>query len=682
MKNYPFAKPKAFSYTHLDTEIEDPYRHLQELEAEDTQNIIQEENRHFLKDFGEESSSYQSIFSELKEKVKEEDSDVPEKIEYYYYYSRSLPEKEYELHCRKKDSLESPEEIYFDENEWAKDYNFFDLGSLELDSSQQKAIACIDSSGDEVYEAYFLELDKNTKRKLSLQSIASDIEWTNDSKAFYYLKLDESLRPYQCYRFSVETEESELIYEESDPEYFLGLSSSKNEHFIFIEAHGSISSEIHFLEAKDAKSKPVCFAKRQNSVEYYLGHHRDSWVILSNHELQNFALYTCPEKSFSRDSWTSILDSSEHKYISDFEVFDSHLVAYTRENAKDKVEFYFWDKKHWEELSLPEDCYHIESADNSNYKTDVFNYTYSSMTTNPRYLRYHFDSRDTECIKKYEVPKHYRESDYESLRVFVEVRDGQKVPVSILWNKNFPLEKAKAAYIYSYAAYGFSMDCGFDRKIISLCDRGIAFVQVHARGGSDLGRAWYEDGKFLKKKNTFFDVNDVSHWLIQNYPNLTDSLILSGGSAGGLLVGACINLEPKLYKLAILNVPFVDVLNTMLDTSQALTALEYDEWGNPNEEEYFKEIKSYSPYDNIQSEKYPIVLSLAAISDQRVRYWEALKYTQKLRSLAKNPEDIYLYINTSSGHTGASGRYEYLKEIAMEYNFILTKLNLPIEKDI
>lgn len=673
MTKYPIAEKLPVDKSHLEHNWVDNYAWLEDLKTNPkVRDLIDSENEYYFSVNPKDSPLYNELFNELKEKVKEEDEDVPEKIEHYYYYSKTLKSCEYEVHCRKKDSLDSPEEIYFNENEWAKNHEYFDLGALELDSTHQRAIACMDTTGDEVYDTYLLNLKDNSYKRLGLDKIASDIEWANDGSCFYYLRLENNFRPYQCYRYDLASGNSELVYEESNPEFFVGLSSSKDEKYIFIESHGSITSEIYYLEAKDANTEIKIFAERKETWEYYLGHHEDKWIILSNHEEQNFAIYECSKENPSPGNWKKILSGNKDLYLSDFEILKSKLIVFERSMAQDRIRLYDWQSGVSTLVDQPEDCYYLESGDNSNYDIPYFHYTYSSMTQSAQYIRLHFDSMKKEVLKTYEVPKHYDANNYECKRIFVEARDSKKIPVSILWNKNYPLEKAKAAYLYAYGAYGSSMDCSFDRKILSLMDRGIALIQIHARGGSDLGREWYEDGKFLNKKNTFYDVNDCAHYFASQYPNLKNKLILSGGSAGGLMVGACLNLEPALYNLAILNVPFVDMINTMLDEDQALTALEYDEWGDPRQEEYFKEMLSYSPYDNIKKASYPKCLAIAGLSDPRVMYWEALKWTQKMREHTKTPENIFLYTNTSSGHGGSSGRYEYLKEVALEFSFIIS----------
>ena len=455
----------------------------------------------------------------------------------------------------------------------------------------------------------------------------------------------------------------------------MSLSSTKDEKYILIESHGSVDSEIYSLDANKSDAIPRLFLKRQKDVEYYLEYHDTNWLILSNFEVENFAIYTTANvENQDTADWTKIITGTDSLYLSDFESFKSHLVVYERENALDKIRLYNWSDRSSSYISQPEECYHLDSGNNSNYESEEFHYLYSSLTRSAQYISYHFNTGEKKVLKSFEVPKHYEPDDYQSKRLWIETRDGKKLPLSLLWHKNYPPEKAKAAYFYAYAAYGYSLDCGFDRKLLSLIDRGFIYVGVHARGGSDLGRSWYEDGKYLNKKNSFNDVIDAGNYISKTYPNLKNSSFLSGGSAGGLLVGACINQSPKLFKKAILNVPFVDVVNTMLDTSQALTALEYEEWGSPEEEAYFKEMLSYSPYENIKQEFYPKCLIIAGVNDQRVKYWEALKYAQRLRATCKNPEDIFLYMNTSSGHSGSTGRYEYLKEYALEYNFLLSNM--------
>ena len=672
---YPIAKKQDHSFQHLGESFNDEYHWLRMYpENPEVEKLIQDENQYFFQNFPKEDLQ-EKIFEELKAKQPKSDMDVPEKIDSYFYYSRTEENKEYEIHCRKKDSLDNPEEVYFDENEFAKK-EYFDLGCLEIDSNHQTAIYGIDDSGDEVYKLFKIDLISRETQSLNIENSSGDIEWVNKQNYIYYIEQDDSLRPFRLIRLNLTDMSSETIFEENDPEYFLSLSSSKDENYIFLESHGSITSEIYYLDANIANAQLNLFQKKQRGIEYYIDHREGSFLQLSNEEEQNFALYVVDKNKETKEK---IYSGSESIYLNDFEVFKNFIVLYLKEDAKEIIEFLSFNNNFWqtERLEMPEDCYHISAGDNSNFDVAYFHFVYSSMTSSPCYYRYHLKDKKWQLLKEYAVTGSYNKSNYLCRREKIKSRDNKEIPISILHHKDYPLEKATGIYFYVYGAYGSGMDCGFSRNILSLVDRGISYCILHVRGGNEMGRAWYEDGKFLNKKNTFYDIIDCAKNIKKRYPNLEDKMILSGGSAGGLSVGASINLEPDLFSIAILNVPFVDVLNTMLDTTQALTALEYEEWGNPNEKEYFQEIRSYSPYNNIQnSKRYPACLAIASLYDQRVRYWEALKWIQRLRAKVSNPEEQYLFMNTDAGHSGSSGRYEYLKELALEFDFIFKRLEI------
>ncbi|MEC9281362.1 MAG: prolyl oligopeptidase family serine peptidase [Bdellovibrionota bacterium] len=672
---FPKAKKIDHSFEHLGESFNDEYHWLRNHpENEVIAELIEKENTYFFNHFPKEGLQSQ-LFEELKNKQPKADMDVPEKIDNFFYYSRTEENKEYEIHCRKKDSLENPEEIYFDENEFAeKDY--FDLGCLEIDSLHKNAIYAVDDSGDEVYKLFHLNLVDRNITNLNINNSSGDVEWINKENYIYYIEQDESLRPFRLMRMNLSNMQKETIFEEAEPEYFLSLSSSKDENYIFVESHGSITSEIYYLDANDTKAELISFQEKIRGVEYYIDHRDGYFLQLSNEEEQNFALYLLDKNKTKKQK---IFSGSESLYLNDFEVFKDFVVLYIKEDAKEFIEFLKPINGEWksERISMPEDCYHISAGDNSNFDVPYFHFVYSSLTTSPSYYRYHLSTKKWELLKEYKVPGGYDKKNYLCKREKIKSRDNKEIPVSFLYHKDYPLEKAKGIYLYVYGAYGSGMDCGFSRNILSLVDRGIAYCILHVRGGNELGRAWYEDGKFLNKKNTFNDIIDCAKNIKSRFKNLENKLILSGGSAGGLSVAASLNQEPELFSVAILNVPFVDVLNTMLDTSQALTALEYEEWGNPNENEYFQEIKSYSPYNNIQNgKKYPSCLAIASLYDQRVRYWEALKWIQRLRDRVQNPSEQYLFMNTEAGHAGSSGRYEYLKELALEFDFIFKQLEI------
>ncbi|MFK8137009.1 MAG: S9 family peptidase [Bdellovibrionales bacterium] len=666
------AEKKDHFYEIHGLKINDPLHWLREKENPSVEALIDCENQ-FTKEFLKPTEKLQEqIYKEIRGRIKEEDQDVPVKIGNYWYYNRSETNKEYAIHCRRGLDINSPEQIILDENILAKNLEYFELGSLALSPDHKKIAFTTDTKGDEIYQLTVKDLDSE-KTIFSFESnLSGGLEWYEDNESLLLVDMNEELRPNSCFSLNIHTKLRKDIYVEDDPEHFVSISKTKNDKYLFIESHGKITSEYHFSSSKDASALFVCFQKREKGHEYYVGAHQDSFYILSNISSKEFEIFKCEHTKTDSKSWSCWIENNEGEtFIDDFEVFHDFICVSEREKGLDHLRLVSIDKSTNYRIPMDHDCYELDSELNPNYNTDYFRFEFSALNQPESIYEIEFLSKKTKLLKQIKIPGDYNSDNYIIKRGHAPSHDGIEVPVSYVFHKDHPPSENTPVYLYAYGSYGETIECGFRRSFLSLLDRGITVAIAHPRGGSIYGQKWYEEGKYLKKKNTFYDVNSVAKYFINSKLCDPNRIYLSGGSAGGLMVGACLNLEPKLYSKAVANVPFVDVVNTMLDSSQALTALEYEEWGNPNNKEYFDYIRSYSPYENVEQNSYPAVLAISGWHDKRVFFWEATKWIQQLRENQMGTSPILLYTNKGSGHGGSSGRFEAIREIAMEFAFFI-----------
>ena len=657
---------------HGDQRI-DYYYWLRQQEDPQVIAYLEAENNYTKQEMQHTEELQQSLYEEMLSRIQETDLSVPYRIKDYYYYSRTEEGKAYSIFCRKYQSLDAEEEILLDENKLAEGEQFFSLGTISISPNQQILAYSVDTTGAEQYTLYFLNL---TTRQLYPEAIADtyySFAWGNDNQTTFYTKIDSANRPYQLWRHTLDTEPSEdiLVYQEDDESYFLSVGKTRSRAYILLNLGSMVTSEVRYLDANKPKDEFKVFQPRQQGIEYSLEHHSDRFYIVTNEEAINFKLMATQIATPAKENWETVIPHREDVLLEGIDAFAQHLVIYERQQGLPTAKIHMLDSGTTQELDFPEPTYSFSGGNNPEFNTQKFRYGYSSMITPSSVLELDLTTGVTELLKETEVLGGYDRSLYASERLMATASDGTQVPISLVYKQGIQRDGSNPLWLNGYGSYGYAYPATFSSLRLSLLDRGYVVAIAHIRGGEEMGRKWYEDGKFLNKKNTFTDfIACAEHLIAEKWTN-SDRLVISGGSAGGLLMGAVVNLRPDLFKAVIANVPFVDVLTTILDESLPLTVLEWEEWGNPQNLEYYDYIKSYSPYDNVIAQNYPAMLITAGLNDPRVKYWEPAKWTAKLRQLKTDAHILLLKTNMSAGHGGASGRYEYLKEIALEYAFVL-----------
>ncbi len=618
------------------------------------------------------------LYEEMLARIKETDLSVPYRKDNYYYYTRTEEGKAYPIYCRKKGTLDAPEEVLLDQNELAKGHEFFSLGVFKVSPNHQILAYSVDTSGAEQYTLFFLDLNTYQPYPESISDTYFSLTWGNDNKTIFYTKIDAANRPFQLFRHTLGTAitEDALIYHEPDDAYFLSVGKTRSQAYILIHLSSTITSEVHYLDANNPRGDFKLIHPRTSGMEYDVEHHSDHFYIVTNDEAINFKLMKSPVASPTKENWQTVIPHREDVMLSGVSVFANHLVIYERKNGLPiaGIQKLSTSEEHY--ITFPEPTYAISEGNNPEFNTTTLRLSYTSLITPPSVFDYDLETHDHELKKEAEVLGGYDRTQYKSEWLMATAKDGTQIPISIVYKQGIQKDGKNPLYLTGYGSYGMSYPATFSSTRLSLLDRGIVFAIAHIRGGEEMGRRWYEDGKFLQKKNTFTDFIACAEYLIAEGWTCSDRLAISGGSAGGLLMGAVINMRPDLFKVVVADVPFVDVVTTILDTSLPLSAMEWEEWGNPNDKAYYDYMKSYSPYDNVEAKDYPDVLITAGLNDSRVKYWEPAKWTAKLRELKTDNNILLLKTNMGAGHGGASGRYESLKELAFEYAFVLERLGL------
>lgn len=612
------------------------------------------------------------LYKELVSRIKETDLSVPERIDDYYYYSRTEEGKQYPIYCRKKGSLEAEEEILLDQNALAEGYDYFDIGAFEISTDHQLLTYSVDTTGSETFTLYVKDLNTGELLEDEIQNIYYFVEWANDNKTIFYTTLDETKRPYKLYRHILGTNQKDdrMIYHEEDEAFYVSLYKTRSREYLIMSSESQITTEIRYLPADLPEDNFKVIHPRQHEMEYYVAHHGDKFYIMTNDGAKNFRLMDVSVTDPSKKNWKVVIPHRDSVKIDGVDAFENHLVVYEREKGLKKIRITNLTNNQVYYVDFPEPVYTFWRSRNPEFNTNLLRFNYTSLVTPKSVFDYHMDDKTRELKKQYEVLGGYDPSLYKSERIFAKASDGTMIPISLVYREGMVKDGNNPLYLRGYGAYGISAEPGFSSNRLSLLERGFIYAIAHVRGGGEMGRYWYEDGKLLKKRNTFTDFIACAEHLIAEKYTSSDKLVIYGGSAGGLLVGAVTNMRPDLFKAVIADVPFVDALNTMLDPSIPLTVIEYEEWGNPNEEEYYDYMKSYSPYDNVEAKDYPHMLVTAGLNDPRVQYWEPAKWTAKLRALKTDKNILLLKTKMGEGHMGASGRYDYLKDIAFEYAFI------------
>ncbi|MGY6648222.1 S9 family peptidase [Wenyingzhuangia sp. IMCC45574] len=671
---------------HNDVRVDDYYwlrlsdeEKNEETPSEKTQEVLdylQAENEFYEGETAHTNTFQEDLFQEMKSRIKEDDSSVPYFKNGYYYITRYDIGKQYPIYTRKKETLEAEEEVLLDVNVLAEGYEYYEVGGLSIASNNNILAYGVDNTGRRKYTVYFKNLTTGELFKDVIENTTGSSTWANDDKTLFYNQKDEvTLRSDKVYRHELGASVADdvLVYHETDETYNVYIGKTKSKKYLVIGSYSTLQTEYQILEADNPTGAFRIFQERTDDLEYSVMHYQDSFYILTNKDkATNFRLMKTPETATTTDNWEDVIPHREDVLLEDASIFKDFLVLEEREEGLSKIRIIRWDGSEDYHLPFGEETYSSYVLSNPEFDTPWLRYGYNSMTTPSSVIDFNMVSHEKEIKKEQEVlGGKFDKNNYTSKRIWVTARDGKKVALSIVHRKDTVVNEHTPVLMYAYGSYGHTVDDSFSTTRLSLLDRGFIFALAHIRGSEYLGRPWYEDGKLLNKKNTFNDFVDCAKHLVENQMTSPDHLYAMGGSAGGLLMGAVANMNPELFNGIISAVPFVDVVTTMLDESIPLTTGEYDEWGNPNDKEYYDYIKSYSPYDNLEAKAYPNMLVTTGLHDSQVQYWEPAKYVAKLRDLKTDDKQLYLHTNMEAGHGGASGRFDALKEIAKEYVFIL-----------
>ena len=650
----------------------DNYFWLRDKENPDVMDYLIAENEYTASVMKHTEDFQTKIYEEMKNRIQETDLSVPEKVDSFYYYKRTEQSKQYPIYCRKKWSLENSEEILLDQNVLAEPYEYLEIGALKISPDHSLLAYSIDTTGSERFVLFVKDLKVNKILKERLSNTGYSIAWANDNKTIFYTILDDAKRPYKLYHHVLGNDQNQdkMVYHELDDLFWLGISRTKDGKYLLLDMGSHTTTETRYLDADDPKGKFKLLYPRIQDIEYYVEHQDNSFLIMTNENSKNFKLVKVPESNPAKNNWTEIIAHRDSVKIDGFDVFRKFLVVSERKKGLEQLRVTKLDGNLTHYVEFPEPTYTFWLSANKEYDSEVLRFTYMSLITPKSVFDYNMATKKRELKKQYKVLGGYKSEQYESKRIYATAIDGTKIPISMVYKKGINRSGKNHLLLTGYGAYGGSSDPYFSSNRLSLLDRGFIYAIAHVRGGGEMGRYWYEQGKMLNKMNTFTDFIACAEHLIEQKFTSRQGLVISGGSAGGLLVGAVVNMRPDLFHIVIADVPFVDLINTMLDASLPLTVLEYEEWGNPNEEEYYYYMKSYSPYDNVKAQDYPHMLITAGLNDTRVMYWEGAKWTAKLRALKTDQNILLLKTNMGTGHLGASGRYDFLKDIAFEYTFI------------
>ncbi|MDR7370620.1 S9 family peptidase [Flavobacterium aquidurense] len=672
----PKAKviPKSLK-KHKETRI-DNYFWLNDRENSEVIDYLNQENSYYENMTSHTKELQESLYEEMKGRIKEDDSSVPYFYNGYFYITRFETGQDYPIFSRKKGSLSADEEIMFNCNEMAKGHAYFKLGGLSISPDNKFASFGLDLVGRRIYTIQIKNLETNEILADKIENATGGSVWANDNKTIFYVRQDEvTLRSDKVFRHKINTDSANdvLVFDETDDTFNVSISKEKSRKYIVIGSGSTLTTEYRILNSDNPDGEFEVFQKRVRGLEYSISHFEDSFYVLTNKDkATNFKLMKTPENKTGKRNWIDLIPHREDVLLEDIEIFKNYLVVEERSNGLNHIRIMPWNDEPDYYLPFGSETYNAYTTTNIDFDTDVLRYSYQSLATPSSVIDFNMKTKTKEILKEQQVlGGKFDKENYVEERVWATARDGVKVPISMIYRKGLEKNGKNPLLLYAYGSYGITMDAYFSSTRLSLLDRGFVYAIAHIRGGEDLGRQWYEDGKLLKKKNTFTDFIDCSKFVINEKFTSAEHLYAEGGSAGGLLMGVIVNEAPELYNGVIAQVPFVDVITTMLDDSIPLTTGEYDEWGNPNNKKYYDYMLSYSPYDNVKAQKYPNMYVSTGLHDSQVQYWEPAKWVAKLRDLKTNDNLLFLDTNMDAGHGGASGRFEALKDLAKEFSFLL-----------
>lgn len=674
----PKAKKIQKEFQEFGNTRVDNYYWLNDREDSEVIAYLEAENAYTKSNLKDTEQLQDKIYNEIIGRIKQTDMSVPYTLNGYEYYTRYEEGKEYPIYCRKELTKDAEEEIMLEGNKMAEGHPYFQIGGWEVSTNNKLLVYSVDTVSRRKYTIHFKNLETGEVYADNIPNTSGNVTWANNNQTVFYAMRDETLRPDKIFKHKLGSavQNDQLVFHEEDPTFSTYVYKTKSEKYLIIGSHSTLSNEYRILDAAKPDNEFMVFQERKEKLEYSISDQGNRWLIHTNLDAKNFRLMECAENKTSVKAWKEIIPNRDDVLLEGVDVFSDFYVLTERENGL--VNFRVFDlktkKDHFVEFN--EEDYFAYTSSNPDYKSKYLRYSFTSLKTPTTVFDYQMVTRKSTLLKQYEVVGGYNPDEYTTERVYATARDGVKVPVSIVYKNGYKKDGKQPLLLYAYGSYGYSMESSFRSYRLSLLDRGFAFAIAHVRGGQEMGRWWYDDGKMLKKKNTFYDFIDCGKFLVEQNYTSSEKMFAAGGSAGGLLVGAVINYEPTLFKGMIAAVPFVDVVTTMLDESIPLTTGEYDEWGNPNEEEYYNYLLSYSPYDNVEAKDYTNLLVTTGLHDSQVQYWEPAKWVAKLREMKTDDNMLLLWTNMDFGHGGASGRFERYKEVAMEDAFMLKLLEI------
>ncbi|MBZ0199417.1 MAG: S9 family peptidase [Ignavibacteriaceae bacterium] len=678
MMKPPVAKRIEKKLTiHNDTRI-DNYFWLNQREDPEVISYLEAENEYTKKILAHTEKLQEKLYNEMIARIKQDDQSVPYKDNGYYYYSRYEEGKEYPIYCRKKESLNAPEEIMLNVNEMAEGHAYYQVSGLSVSPDNTFLAFGVDTLSRRKYDLMVKDLRTNKVLADLIPNTTGSAAWADDNKTIFYTTKDDALRPFKNFRHSLgaKVDDAKLIFHESDDTYNTFVYRSKSGKYILLGSTSTLTTEYRFLKSDNPNGEFTMFYPREKGLEYYIDHFENNFYIRTNLDALNFKLMKTDVNKTSKENWYEVIPHRSDVLLEGFEIFKDYLVVEERAKGLTQLRMIDWKTNSESYVDFGEDTYSAYISTNKDFDSQVLRFGYSSLTTPSSTYDFNMKTNEKTLLKREEVLGGFDPDNYQSERIYATAPDGVEVPISIVYRKGIIKDGNNPLLLYGYGSYGISTDASFSSVRLSLLDRGFVYAIAHVRGGQEMGRSWYEDGKFFKKKNTFTDFIACGEKLVSAKFTNKDKLFAYGGSAGGLLMGAVINLRPDLFKGVVAAVPFVDVVTTMLDESIPLTTGEYDEWGNPNQKDYYEYMLSYSPYDNVEAKDYTNLLVTTGLHDSQVQYWEPAKWVAKLRYLKTDNNMLLLKINMEAGHGGASGRFKRINEVALQYTFFLNLLNI------
>ena len=675
--------PEARQVSKVDTVHgdvrEDPYSWLREKSNPEVEAYLEAENAYTAAAMASTSGFQEIIYEEMIERTKETDLSVPYRRGDFWYYSRTEEGKQYPIHCRKRGNMDGAEEVLLDVNELAEAEDFLQLWTSEVSDDANRLAYTIDVTGLREYTLYVKDLPSGELLPVRIREVTEAV-WAADERTLFYVVEDEAKRPYRVYRHRIgdapDGSSDDLVYEESDERFHLSLGRSLDHKYVFIASTSSTTTEVRYLPADRPESDARVVLPREEGHEYHVLHRGGLFYIRTNKAAPTFRIVTVAADDSRPKKWIDFLRYHDPVTLEGLEVFSGHAVVLEREAGVPHLRIVDFKTGEQHRIEFPDPAYSVFPTANEEFNTTKLRFRYQSLVKPASVFEYGMDDRNRTLLKETEVLGGFNSEDYASERIYATAADGVEVPISLVYRKGVRTDGSNPLLLYGYGAYGIPLSLSFSSVRVSLLDRGVIYAMAHVRGGGDMGKKWHDAGKLMSKRNTFTDFIAVAERLITRGYTSSERLVITGGSAGGLLTAAVSNMRPDLFKAVLSDVPFVDVLNTMLDSSLPFTLGEYLEWGNPNVKEEYDYIKSYCPYTNIGARNYPTMLVKTSLNDSRVMYWESAKYVAKLRSLKTDENLLLLQVNMTGGHGGSSGRYDILRELAFDYSFILNQLGI------